>query len=200
MGGNASIKKEINRLMKIEGEVRGVVFKTDAEYVTRKAGEKGLKSVERKLKEWGQPIEYQRVKTMDFYPIGLRALSLLAIRDALGWEDEEIRQMGFVAPKISLVIKLFMKYFLSITRTTREISKMWRKHYTLGELVPVEVSEKEQYVILRLRGLNLSPLFCLYLTGYVASICEMIVKSPVTCKETYCHFRGDKFHQYLVKW
>lgn len=49
-------KNEIEDLMKKPGQVRGVVFVTDAKYILNKKGEEGLKKVEEKTKEWGQPI------------------------------------------------------------------------------------------------------------------------------------------------
>lgn len=201
---NQELTKElIQNLMKIEGEVRGVVFKTDAEYILyilRTEGEKGLKEVEKELERLGQPIKYKEIDTMAFYPIGLRALSLLAIKKVFNFDDQKIREMGAAAPKTSLIIKLFMQYFLSIRKTIAQVPKMWRKHYTLGDLVPAELDEKKKILILRLKNLSLHPIFCCYLTGYFSKVVEMVVKAPVSCQETKCVFRGDEYHEYLFKW
>lgn len=35
---------ELENLMKIKGEVKGVVFQTDADYIFKKEGEQGLKN------------------------------------------------------------------------------------------------------------------------------------------------------------
>lgn len=193
-------KELVQNLMKIEGEVKGMVFKTDAEFVLREKGEEGLKKVEAELEKLGQPIKYKEIKTMDFYPIGLRAVSLLAISKTFNFDDQQIREMGTAAPKISLIIKFFMQYFLSVRKTIGQVPKMWQKHYTIGNLVPAEFDEEKKLLILRLENINLHPVFCCYLSGYFLKVVEMVVKSKVSCQETKCSFRGDEYHEYLFRW
>ncbi|MBM3258059.1 MAG: hypothetical protein FJZ05_02520, partial [Candidatus Nealsonbacteria bacterium] len=74
-------KEAAQRLSKISGEVRGVAFKTDMEFVLKEKGKGGLKKVEDELKRIGFPIKYEEIKVMDFYPIGLRVISLMAIKE-----------------------------------------------------------------------------------------------------------------------
>ena len=105
-------KEKANQLKSLEGECRGVAFKLDGEYVLKTRGEEGLKKLEDKLTSLGSPINYQEIQSMQFYPIGLRVISLLAARDVFGLEDKEIEAMGAEAPKRSIVIKLFLKYIL----------------------------------------------------------------------------------------
>ena len=31
-------------------------------------------------------------------------------------------------------------------------------------------------------------------------VAEMVVKAPVTCKETKCMFKGDPYHEFLLTW
>jgi hypothetical protein len=200
---NQELTKEVARkLMEIKGEVRGVVFKTDADFVFKEKGKGGLKKVEEELKNLGFPIKYKEIKTMAFYPVGLRALSLLAIKKVFNFEEGKIREIGFFATKVSLVIKLFIRYFLSVRRVfLKEAPKMWKKHWTVGELIPVELNEEEKYGILRLKNFNLHPIFCCFLEGYFAGVAQMVIKSPqITCQETKCFFRGDEHHEYLLKW
>ena len=196
-------KEEIEKLMNKEIETRGVVLKTDSEYILEKQGESGLKKLEAELEEMGQPIKYQEIKSMDFYPAGLRALSLLAIKKVFGFDDEEIKEMGFMATKKSLIIKLFVRYFLSTERVFyKEAPRIWQKHWTKGTLVPVELNEKEKYAVLRLEDFELHPLYCsVYLRGYFSGILQMLIKTPkITSQETKCSFRGDQYHEYLLKW
>jgi len=134
-------KKTIDQLMQAKGEVRGVVLKTDEEYIIKEKGEEGVEKLERRLKELGHPIKYNEIKIMSFYPVGLRALSLLTIKEVFNFSDEDIRKMGTFATKMSLIIRLFTKYFLSKERVVmKESPKMWKKHWTVGKLVPVELN------------------------------------------------------------
>ena len=199
---NQNFKEKLSKLAKIKGEVRGVAFKTDMEFILKEKGEKGLKKVEDELKKIGFPIEYKTIKVMDFYPIGLRVISLLVIKETFDFDDEKIKSMGVFAAKVSLIIKLFVKYFFSIQRVFfKEAPKMWEKHYTISKLIPVELNEKKKYAILQVEDLALDPVFCTYLGGYFCSILQMVINTnAIDFQETKCPFRGDKYHEYFLKW
>jgi len=196
-------KEEIEKLMEVKIETRGVVFKTDSECVLEEKGEKGLKELEAELEKLGHPIKYEKIKSMGFYPAGLRMLSLLVIKKIFNFDDEKIKEMGFLATKKSLIVKLFVRYFLSVERVFfKEAPRIWQKHWTRGTLVPVELDEKKKYAILRLEGFKLHPLYCsVYLRGYFSGILQMLIKTKeITCEETKCSFKGDEHHEYLLKW
>lgn len=187
-------------LMKIDGKARGTTFKTDAEYVLREKGEDGLKKVEDRLSVLGFPIKYNDLKAMDFYPIGLRVLSLLAIREVFSFKKEDIRQIGLLASKTSLVMKFFMPYFFSLERTFSLAPQIWEKYYNVGKLVPFEINDKEKFLILKIEGFDIHPIICPYLGGFFSTILKMIIKGPVSCEETKCSFCGGDCHEYLFKW
>jgi len=190
------------KLMEIEGETRGVVLKTDGEYVLKEKGEEGLKKVEDELEGLGYPIKFKEIKTMDFFPVGLRIISLLTIKKVFNFDDEKIKEMGIFATKVSLIIKIFTRYFLSVKRVFYvEAPKIWRKHWTIGDLMPVEINEEKKYAILRLKNFSLHPVYCKYLEGYFPGPFQLMIKSSkMTCEETKCTFRGDEYHEYLIKW
>jgi len=190
------------KLMEIEGETRGVVLKTDGEYVLKEKGEEGLKKVEEELEKFGYPIKFKEIKTMDFFPVGLRVISLLTIKKVFNFDDEKIKEMGIFATKVSLIIKIFTRYFLSVKRVFYvEAPKIWRKHWTIGELIPVEINEEKKYAILRLKNFSLDPVYCKYLEGYFCGVLLMLVKTTkMIPEETKCKFRGDEHHEYLIKW
>ena len=196
-------KEDINKLMETKIQVRGVVFKTDTEYILAEKGEEGLKKLEEELEKLGHPIKYREIKSMEFYPAGLRALSLLAIKKIFEFDDKKIENMGLVATKKSIIIKLFVRFFLSLERVFfKEAPRIWQKHWTVGELVPVELNEKKKYAILRLKNFDFHPLYCsVYLQGYFAGILQMLIKSSeMSCRETKCSLKGDEYHEYSIKW
>jgi hypothetical protein len=195
-------KETVKELMEIKGEVKGVTLKTDAEYVLKEKREEGLKRLEIELESLGCQIKYREIKTMAFYPVGLRAISLLAIKKVFNYDDKKIEEMGFLATKRSLIVKLFVKYFLNLQRVfSIEAPRLWKKHYTIGELIPVELNEEKNYAILRLKEFNIHPILCLYLGGYFCGITQMIVKvQQINFKETKCTFRGDDYHEFLITW
>lgn len=190
----------VKKILQIKGEARGIVFKTDLDYIRGQKGPDGFKSLVEEIKKTGYLPEYDQIRTLDFYPIGLRALSLLLIRQVFNLSDQEVKEIGVSAPKLSLIIKLFTKYFLSITTTASQAPTMWEKHYRAGRLIVDEINEKEKRIVLHLEDLDLHPVFCKYLEGYFLTVVRMVVGSTTVSSEIQCSFRGDRDHKYLITW
>lgn len=200
---NASLaaeKAEFLRLMQLPGQVRGVVFKTDLDYIRGLRGEGDAKKFSRAISQTGLFPRDDEVKALDFYPIGLRAVSLLVMQRLFDFSPDDIKTVGLAAPKLSLVIKLFTKYFLSISATANQAPSMWEKHYRGGKLLIKEVNEKEKRIILELEGLDLHPVFCKYLEGYFSTVVKLVVGQPTSTRETKCPFQGGLTHQFVVTW
>jgi len=195
-------EKLVQELMEFKGEIRGMDIIFDGEFVLKHNGKEGLKKVQEKLKEIGVPLEYKRLNPLSFCPGGLRVISLLAIQEALGYSDEKIEEMGKSAPKFSLIIKLFIKYFTSLRKFFfNQAPRIWKEYWTVGEFVPLELNEQEKFAIFRYQGVNLHPIYCTYLKGYFATVCQLVTGAKkVECKETKCVFRGDQFHEFFLKW
>ena len=194
-------QSEIKKLMRIKGEARGAHFRNDADFVLREKGKQGLAMVEKELAEMDHPIKYKEIDQFNFYPVGLRALSLLAIKKAFNWPDEKIRELGSFAVKRSWIIKILIGYFVSIEKTLREAHKFWSKYFTVGKLEIVESSPDKKRIILKIKDFDLHPLYCHCLEGVFSELARMMVKSErITCQETECSFRGGGGHYYLIKW
>lgn len=195
------ISKEIaKKFMEMKGEVRGVALKSHEDFIIKEEGEEGLKKLEEMMAELGCPIKYKEIKIMDFYPIGLEAVALLAIQKIFNFDEEKFEEIGIFQSKISLIIKLFMKYFGSIKMVIQRAPEIWRKYYTVGNLRIVEFDEDKGYAILRIEDFNIHWLHCRHIKGYCYNVVKMIVKKPVTCQETKCLSFGDKYHEFLLKW
>lgn len=192
-------KEELENLMKLEGEVRGAVFQTDAKYVLEKEGEEGLKKLEEGVKGLGYDIDYRTGKATDWHPVGLRIISLLLIKDTFSWPDSEIREMGKTAPKFSFIVKFIFKIFAPLKKLIKEIPGYWKEHYTVGELEVVKFDAQNKELIIHLKGLKTHPIFCLYLEGYYERVI-MFVEQNVTVRETKCMLKGDPQHEYTFKW
>jgi hypothetical protein len=194
-------KKELDDLLKIEGKIRGVVFHTDASYVLKKEGEKGLERLKNIVKDLGYQINYDNPKKTDWYPIGLRAISLILMKDTFGWSDKEIEEMGWNAPSFSFIIKIFMKFFVSISKIAEESPRLWKEHYwDIGELVP-ELHEDKKTLILRLKNFKVHPIICIYLAGYFKRVASLGIKSKkIECKETECIFKEGSCDEFRITW
>lgn len=192
-------KQEIDQIMKTEGKVRGATLQTDAEYVKRHFGEGALANVKRQLADWGYPIDYENVQAMEWYPAGLRTVSLLAVQTVFNLTDEQMRAMGMEAPKYSFMVKLLMKFFLSLEQTFKNAPLYWKKHWTIGELELGKFDEKEKILVLQLKNFPAHPTVCKFEEGYFLSISSYAVKNA-RIKETKCMNRGDPYHEYVVTW
>jgi len=201
MTNNKISQQEVRRIMLIPGMVRGTVFKTDFEYVKNELGENKTDLLRKKLNDWENPIDYQAIKSLKWYPVGLRVLSLLAIKETFQWGDKEIFELGRSSPKYSFPATMLMRYFISIEIAVKEASRLWQKHYSVGELVPAKVDEKQKQLILHLKNFRIDPVLCVSLKGYFFCIAHYVIRSKkITIQETKCMFKGGPYHEYTIEW
>lgn len=195
------LKQEVDKLMKIEGKVRGAVFYTHATFIQAKEGQKGVKLVEEKLKELGYPFHFQKTKTLGWYPVGLEPTVILIAKELFHWTDEDIFEMGNSAPKYSFIVKMIMRYFLSLKKSFAETPNYWDKHYNIGRLINYKLDEKEKYAIVRVVGYQTHPVMCVLFAGYFLRMGQFVIKTEkITIKETKCVFKGDPYHEFFFKW
>ena len=200
------ITKELaEKLMEIKAEGRGVHFKNDAEYILKEEGEEALKKVEEETAALGFPIKYKEIKNTGFYPAGLRAISLLAIQQALGWDDEKIKGMCKAAVGASLIVRVLMKFLHSLPKAIKVVPRMYREYWTEGSGKVVDVNEREQWVKLAIEDFNLHPIYCYCLEGFFEGMTKLVVGGKkATCQETKCSLKDKdkykKIHEYVVKW
>ena len=193
-------KEELEEIKKLKGEARGMGFKNNMEFVFKEEGKEGLKRLENKMRELGYPIEYKKVKTMDFYPLSLEALLLLVAQRLFNYDSRKFQEMGRFGAKSSLIIRLFMKYFISIEKILDKPPQMWRKYFTVGDMKVVDFNEEKKHVILRLENFRLNLPHCQLITGFLSALIKMMVNSETTSKELKCPFKGDEYHEFLIKW
>jgi len=194
------INKEIaEKFLKLPGEGRGIHFKNDSEFIISKYGEEGLKRVETFLAEMGTKIEYNKVRNLDFYPTGLRIISLLAATQIFGWSEDDIRDLGRFASKSSFVVRLYLRFFHSLYKTLEKVSAMWREYWTIGKVIVKENNEEKRFILLSIENFDLHPLYCRCLEGYFEGVAKMVVKSSkIQCREIKCTFSGAKTHEYTI--
>lgn len=197
---NNITKEYIQELINIKGETRGIAIREDVDYLCVKIGREVIERWERTMAEFGYPLKYKEIKPMDFYPIGLEAVSLLAIHKAFGFSENDFQKMGAFEPKQSLIMRFFLKYFGSLEMLAREVPKMWRKHYTTGDIEAVTFDGKERRAVLRIKDFRLHPFHCAILRGYFSTILTMVTGKQATCEETKCPFKGNESHEFLLKW
>jgi hypothetical protein len=192
-------KEEFDELMRIKGKTAGVAIREHKAFILKEKGREGLKKLENTIVGLGYP-GYRKIKPMSFYPVGLYALTLMVVKRLFNFDDKKFEEMGRFNAKLSIVIRFFMRFLISLDKAVKGVSKMWRRYYTIGSLRVIDQDERKRYGILRLENFNLHPLHCQVSKGYFSTILEMIVKKSVICEETKCVHRGDEYHEFLLKW
>ena len=168
----ASEIEGITGIFKEPGKLRGVVLCTDAKYVQRHYGAQALSCAEAITAELGHPICYDSIKTMAWYPAILRGISLLAIAKALDLKADDLKKMGWAAPRNSIITKLMMRYFASLRMLVDKLPAYWRRNYTAGSLTG---RLSDHSVQLRLQGLDIPQKLFPYLEGYFTSVVSMVI-------------------------
>lgn len=193
-------RKIAEKLMKKEGEGRGFILKNDATFVRARKGKAGLKELEKELEKVGCPINYKGIRSLNFYPVSWRAISLLAMKKVFGWGDEEFRELGRFILGGSLIVRVYARFFHSVEAVVKKAPQMWREYFTVGELTAPDYNEEKRYVIIEIKDLDFDPVFCRAMEGYLTTIVGMVVKAEVKCHETKCTFEGQDRHQFKITW
>ena len=192
-------EEEISEIVSTSGEVRGVVFCTDAEYVRRHEGEQALRRVEEETRAMGYPIDYSKVRVMDWYPAGLRAVSLFAIKKALNWGDEQLREMGRAAPKYSIITKLMLRYLVSPETLVDKLGIYWSRNFTVGSLTG---KAADRAVSVRLEDCPIPPPALPYMEGYFVGVMSMVIGNDkqIRMEQTKRAYGGGKCYEFILKW
>ena len=77
---SGELKKEMEELFKIKGEVRGAGVRGAYLYLKDKIKEEQIKMVDKKINELGYPIKIEEVRAMSWYPVGLAGAYLLVAK------------------------------------------------------------------------------------------------------------------------
>jgi len=193
-------KEEFGEAMNLRGQSRGDGMKSYTRYLDKEKGEGSTEKIEKVFEELGHPIDYSEMKTMNYYPIGLWSLTLLVIKRMFDFEEEDFKKMGEFQLQTSLLTKLFMKYFVSIERAAKELPKIWRQYFTVGEFETVEVDSENKRILLRLKGFAYNPYACKVIMGVFRKAIKMITKKEAEITETKCPFKEDEYHEFLIRW
>jgi len=193
-------KEEFKELMNIKGLSRGLVLKPSLEFILEKEGKESLKKVEKIITDLGYPLKHNKINGMNFYPAGLKAVVLVIMKRLFNYDDNRFQELGKFSAKLPLLIRVFFRTFLTFKKMERNVEKMWRAFFTFGDLKMKELNREKGYLILRLENFNFHPLECQPLVGIFSTFYKIMINKEITCEETKCIYRGDEYHEFLIKW
>lgn len=182
----------------MEGKARGSLLISDKDFVLEKRGEEGLKLIESRAKELGMDVPYRTAVATEWYPAGLAITSVLLINDTLGLSYEERKEWGEFAAKMSLIIKLIMKFFLSLPKFAEQIPYYWKMHFTAGSLEVTELDEEGKKMILTVRDVELPKVYLDCMENYFGQMIEFVVgKDNLTESKIVSR---DNCYEYVARW
>lgn len=191
-------KEEINKLMKLKGMTKGSEIITLLRYIELKHGKEGALLLEKKLEELGHPIRFDEIEPALWYPESWNVLGMIIAKEIFNWKD--LFDFGYNSSVFSFGIKVFIK-FLPLPLFIKQIPEFWKKFLDVGELEGFICKEEKNCVGVRLKNYKYHPDMCLYYAGFFLKIAGYIIGDKKrTIKETKCIFRGDPYHEYLIKW
>ncbi len=199
--GEKSLQEIADKLKSFNGNVKGEVFKTHADYIKSKEGPEGIKRLEEKMAELGAPINFSEIKPFEWVNEGMSSLTIIVAKEVFDWTDEDVFEMGRFAPKFSFIIKVLIQYLVSIDSLVENASKYWKKHYDFGSLEKVYYNKEEERAIIREHGFQTHPVVSLYHAGYFKGLCEFALKNKnIEIKETASTYKGDNYNEFEIIW
>jgi len=197
--------EEIEKIKKLEGQARGQTIRNALETTELMEGKEGLEKLKARLKEiscWVDIYEdYKKINIFDLFPLWYDILPIVVAAELFAWDEEKLKQFGAYNQRVSFIEKYLVKYFVSLDIVRMLAPERWRKHYSVGDLSFLNLKEDEGYATLQLKNFTGHPAFCYLLLGYFVSANKFVVHfKEMTGEETKCVFRGDPYHEYLIKW
>ncbi len=194
--------KELHRIKKTKGNVKGSCGLAIFEYLREKVSEEEIKEIKKRINFYGYVLDPEKLSPVSMCPIDFELAIIFSIQDVLGWKDSEIKEMGRNIPKLSFIVKFFVKYLVSLKKGYEHSSIYWQTHFDFGKMETPELNEKENYLVLTLKEFDIHPIYCVFLTGYFETMAGFILgkKENIFCEEKECVFRGDPHHLFTIKW
>lgn len=198
-----NFKETVERLKNLKGNVKGDCTEAIVKYLKEIKKESYLPEIQKKMMtEYGFNEDLEKIKPLNWYPIAFEVALIFSIKEVLDLKDDEIKDLGRNLPKIAFIVRVLMKYFLTLKRGYEEAPNFWKKHYDFGIMENVEFNQEERFLILRIKDFNLHPLYCTFLEGYLETIVKYsVISEKVWVEEVKCSFRQEaSFHEFKIKW
>jgi hypothetical protein len=195
------LKKEVDHLMSLSGNVKGEVLKTTFAYIEMREGPEGVKKIEDVLSEIGYPFSYKAISSYKWYKESYSISIYLSAIVVLGWKQEDIYNLASSALGLSFLLRLIVKQFISLRQIFEESPKYWDRHLDFGSFVPLELDEDKKYITFFIEGYKFHPISNVYHSGYVDAVMKLSVKSEeIIIKVVKSVYDGEPHTEFLGQW
>ncbi len=197
-----TIEQTAERLKNFPGKIRGEALKNHIEFIKMREGEKGVKEVEEKMKELGVPVDFKKIKSLDWINEGQNSLVVVLTKELFGWSDEDVFEMGRMGTRISFITKVAVQPLLvSIEKIARNVDKYWEKYFDFGTIETAYFNAEERKGVFREKGFYTHPTVSIMHAGYFKGIVELVLRDKkIDVQITASVYQGDEYTEYTVTW
>ena len=195
-------KSEVDKFMKVKGNVTGALIKAQHQFILNKKGKEGVAKVEERLKELGYPLDLDKISSFGWYSAAYICLICLVILEAFDWDEQKAYDIGYDSPLYAILTKLLIKYLVSLDKVFPQIPRYWDKHYDFGAMKGIKLDQKNKYVIMRLTGFKkVHPIWYFQARGYLARLVGMCTRSSnVHAEQTKSIYKNDSYDEFKLTW
>jgi len=198
-------KEDLKEVFHNPTKVKGVVLKEEVFKVIReRLGDKSIKLIERESKNFGFPLELEKIRNFEWYPAGTIIEVFYILQEKFNFQEKDFAELGETSPKISFLMKTLMKYFTVPEKIAKiAASRLWRRYFDRGEAEICEFKDSKTggSLTIRIRNFKLHPLHFFYLGYFFLGMTNLTKKfKEAKIEETKSPFWGDKYQEYLIKW
>ena len=197
-----TLKESLETLQETSQRIKGEVILDHINYIKRKEGSGGLKKLEERMKDTGNPLELEKISSKDWASNDLSSKIILTAFHVFHWSEEDVFEMGSSSPRFSLWMRLLVQNIIRPKKMFRALPVYWRGLFDFGKLKPVEFDEKGQRARLQIEEMDIQhPLLYHYIMGYLKGLGEFMFKEKnITTKQTKSTLKGDNFDEYSIYW
>lgn len=191
-----SRQEVISRLISL-GNVSGSCTNAIFEYLELIGEKDRIPEILARTKEYGAEQVGTRVDPLKRYPIAQEMALIFASKDILGWNNEQVKELGRNIPRISFIAKLLLRYLLTVETSKREGGKYWRRHFDFGELEVLSTDIQSGNYIVEVTGFDIHPTYCTFLCGFIETMIGFVVSDPLGSEVIKCS-DGDGVNRFRL--
>lgn len=188
-------RREVIARLEDLGNVSGSCTNAIFEYLNFVGTKSRIPEILARAEEYGAQQKTMKLDPLKRYPISEEMALIFAAKDVLDWGDEEVKELGRSIPRVSLLVKMFLRYFLNLDSTTRQAKKYWDKHYDFGEINIISTDiESDDYTV-EVTDFDIHPVYCVFLCGFLETMIGFVQTRPVKSWVIRCS-SGDGINKF----
>lgn len=168
------------------GNVSGSCTNAIFDYLKYVGAEDKIPLILDRTEKYGFRQHATTVDPLKRYPVAEEMSLIFAAKDVLGWDNEAVKELGRNIPRVSFMVKMFLRYFLTLDTTTREAKKYWDKHFDFGELEVMNTDIESGNYVVEVRGFDIHPVYCSFLCGFLETMIGFVLTGPMGSEVVRC--------------